>query len=169
MAAIKAGSIQPGDVLVLAGIGPLGTGMEETYQVTAAIKQLPFGNRVALVTDARFSGVSTGGCIGHVAPEGLAGGPIGRLVDGDRIAIAIDTRRAVGRVDLVGTATREFTPTEAAAELAARPLRDDLAADPRLPADTRLWAVLQNACGGTWGGCVYDATEIAAALATPRA
>ena len=77
--------------------------------------------------------------------------------------------RAVGRVDLVGTATREFTPTEAAAELAARPLRDDLAADPRLPADTRLWAVLQNACGGTWGGCVYDATEIAAALATPRA
>lgn len=169
MAAIKAGGIQPGEVLVLAGIGPLGTGMEETYQVTAAIKQLPFGNRVALVTDARFSGVSTGGCIGHVAPEGLAGGPIGRLVDGDRIAIAIDTRRAVGRVDLVGTATREFTPTEAAAELAARPLRDDLAADPRLPADTRLWAVLQNACGGTWGGCVYDATEIAAALATPRA
>ncbi len=164
MAAIKAGSIVSGDVLVLTGIGPLGTGMEETYQVTSGLKQLPFGNRVALITDARFSGVSTGGCIGHVAPEGLAGGPIGRLLDGDRIAIEIDTRRAVGRVDLVGNATREFSPSEATGELAARPLRADMAPDPRLPADTRLWAVLQNASGGTWGGCVYDAELITAAV-----
>ena len=164
MAAIKAGSIVSGDVLVLTGIGPLGTGMEETYQVTSGLKQLPFGNRVALITDARFSGVSTGGCIGHVAPEGLAGGPIGRLLDGDRIAIEIDTRRAVGRVDLVGNATREFSPSEATGELAARPLRADMAPDPRLPADTRLWAVLQNASGGIWGGCVYDAELITAAV-----
>ena len=160
MAAIKRGAIEPGDVVVLAGIGPMGTGMEETYQVTGSLKQLPHAGRVALVTDARFSGVSTGACIGHVGPEGLAGGPIGRLVDGDLIAIEIDTRSASGRVDLVGHGGRTFTPAEAEAELAGRPVRPDLAADPQLPADTRLWAALQQASGGTWGGCVYDADRI---------
>jgi hypothetical protein len=65
-------------VVVLAGIGPIGTGMKETYQVTGALKQLPFGNRIVLLTDGRFSGASTGACIGHIGPEGLAGGPIGK-------------------------------------------------------------------------------------------
>jgi dihydroxyacid dehydratase/phosphogluconate dehydratase len=60
--------IQPGDVIVLIGRGPLGCGMEETYQLTAALKFLPWGKDVALITDARFSVVSTGVCIGHVGP-----------------------------------------------------------------------------------------------------
>ena len=164
MAAIKAGAIREGDVLVLAGIGPMGTGMEETYQVTSALKQLPFGSRVALVTDARFSGVSTGACIGHVGPEGLAGGPIGKLVDGDVISIVIDTRAATGSVDLAAHGSRRFTPSEAATELAGRPTRPDLAPDPLLPGDTRLWAMLQQASGGTWAGCVYDVDRIARQL-----
>jgi putative YjhG/YagF family dehydratase len=168
MAAIKADAIEAGDVLVLAGIGPQGTGMEETYQVTSSLKQLPFGARVALVTDARFSGVSTGACIGHVGPEGLAGGPIGRLVDGDVIEIEIDTRRATGRVDLVGHGGRVFTAAAAARELANRPPRADLAADAALPEDTRLWALLQAASGGTWGGCVYDHEQIAQRLGCPE-
>jgi putative YjhG/YagF family dehydratase len=164
MAAIKEGRIRAGDVLVLAGIGPHGTGMEETYQVTSAIKQLPFGNRVAIVTDARFSGVSTGACIGHVGPEALAGGPLGKLVDGDEIAITIDPATATGRIDLVGDGTRELTLAEAEAELDRRAPRGDLAPDPNLPADTRLWAVLQGASGGTWAGCVYDPDRIARRL-----
>jgi len=164
MAAIKEGRIRPSDVLVLAGVGPMGTGMEETYQVTSALKQLPFATQVALVTDARFSGVSTGACIGHVGPEGLAGGPIGRLVDGDIIAIVIDTRTATGRVDLAGDGTRSFTEAEAAAELARRSPRADLAADAHLPDDTKLWAALQQASGGTWAGCVYDPSRIVARL-----
>lgn len=164
MAAIKAGEIQEGDVLVLAGIGPMGTGMEETYQVTSSLKRLPHGHRVALITDARFSGVSTGACIGHVGPEALAGGPIGRLLDGDRIRIVIDGAQAIGSVDFLGDATAELSEPDAAALLASRPRRSDLAADPALPADTRLWAALQAACGGTWGGCVYDAETIAARL-----
>jgi dihydroxyacid dehydratase/phosphogluconate dehydratase len=139
--------------------------MEETYQVTSALKQLPIASRVALVTDARFSGVSTGACIGHVGPEGLAGGPIGRLVDGDVIAIEIDTRTATGSVDLVGHGERTFTGAEAATELARRPQRPDLAPNPRLPDDTRLWAALQSACGGIWSGCVYDADRLTQLLA----
>jgi len=58
--------IEPNDVIVLIGAGPLGTGMEETYQLTSALKFIPWGKTVALVTDGRFSGVSTGACIGHV-------------------------------------------------------------------------------------------------------
>ena len=164
MAAIKAGAIVAGDVLVLAGIGPMGTGMEETYQVTGALKQLPIASRVAVVTDARFSGVSTGACIGHVSPEALAGGPLGRLVEGDTIAITIDTAAATGTVELAGHAGRACTPAEAVAELARRPPRGDLAADPRLPDDTRLWARLQEASGGVWAGCVYDERRITARL-----
>ena len=163
--AIKAGVLRPGDVVVLAGLGPSGTGMEETYQVTGALKQLPFARDVALVTDARFSGVSTGACIGHVGPEALAGGPLGKLIDGDLIAIEIDTRTATGRVDLTAVGGRRLSAAGAAAELAARPARADLAPDPRLPADTRLWALLQQASGGTWGGCVYDPDAVARRLA----
>jgi putative YjhG/YagF family dehydratase len=164
MAAIKQGRIQAGDVLVLAGVGPMGTGMEETYQVTGALKQLPIASRVAVVTDARFSGVSTGACIGHVSPEALAGGPIGKLVDGDTIALEIDTAAAVGSLELVAHGDRRFSPAEAAAELARRPSRPDLAADPRLPVDTRVWSLLQEASGGVWAGCVYDESRIAARL-----
>jgi putative YjhG/YagF family dehydratase len=156
--------VAPGDVIVLAGRGPLGTGMEETYQLTSALKFLPFGRDVALVTDARFSGVSTGACIGHVSPEALAGGPLGRLVDGDLVRIVVDTRRLEASVDLVGHGDERWPPKEAERVLAARPMRDDVAPDPALPADTVLWARLQSVSGGLWGGCVYDDAAIAAAL-----
>ena len=156
--------VQAGDVLVLAGLGPRGTGMEETYQVTSALKFLPWGKSVAVITDARFSGVSTGACIGHVSPEALAGGPIGRLRDGDVVEIEIDRRRHEGRVDLVGTAEGPLTPPAAARLLEARPPHPGLAPRPDLPADTRLWAVLQEASGGIWAGGVYDPDRIAAAL-----
>ena len=65
----------------------MGTGMEEIYQITSALKHLPFGKYVALITDARFSGVSTGACLGHVSPEALAGGPIGKVREGDTIVV----------------------------------------------------------------------------------
>jgi putative YjhG/YagF family dehydratase len=160
IAAIKKGQIRSGDILVVLGCGPIGTGMEETYQLTSALKFLPFGKDVALVTDARFSGVSTGACIGHVGPEALAGGPLGKLREGDRMRIVIDTRKLEGSVDFVGEGERRFTPEEGAKILAARPKRSDLHPHPALPEDTRLWAALQQAGGGTWGGCVYDVDEI---------
>lgn len=160
MAAIKQNRIQAGDVLVLAGIGPMGTGMEETYQVTGALKYLPHGKRVALLTDARFSGVSTGACIGHIGPEGLAGGPIGKILDGDVIQIVIDRNRVEGSVDLVGEGERRFNPEEGEKILAQRSMRKDLAPNAALPEDTKLWAALQSASGGTWAGCVYDAERI---------
>jgi putative YjhG/YagF family dehydratase len=153
-------AIAPGDVIVLLGRGPLGSGMEETYQVTSALKHLKWGKEVALVTDARFSGVSTGACIGHVGPEALAGGPIGRVQDDDWIEIEIDRNRMTGRVDFVGSREQRLEPTAAAQVLAARPPHPRLAADERLPDDTRLWAALQQVGGGAWGGCVYDVDEI---------
>src|SRR4029453_9705354 len=87
IAAIKGeGSVkvEPGDGGVLWARGPTGSGMEETYQLTSALKYISWGKHVAVLTDARFSGVSTGACIGHVSPEALAGGPIGNVRDGDR-------------------------------------------------------------------------------------
>jgi len=158
-------AIQPGDVLVLAGLGPMGTGMEETYQLTSALKFIPWGKEVPIITDARFSGVSTGACIGHVGPEALAGGPIGKLRDGDLIAISIDREALSGSVDLVGTAAGELSMAEAGALLDARTPHPDLQPHPELPADTRLWAALQAASGGIWAGCVYDVDKITAALA----
>ena len=152
--------IVPGDILVLAARGPMGSGMEEIFQVTAALKYLDWGHDVALITDARFSGVSTGACIGHVGPEALAGGPIGKIAEGDRIRITIDRNRLEGSIDLVGDSQQDFTPDEAARVLAERPLRADLQADENLPDDTRLWAVLQRASGGTWAGCIYDVDRI---------
>jgi putative YjhG/YagF family dehydratase len=160
MTAIKDGRIAAGDVLVLACRGPMGTGMEETYQVTAALKYLPFGKHVALVTDARFSGVSTGACIGHISPEALAGGPIGRLFDGDLIQIVIDRVNLEGSVDLVGENGVNAGSEAGARILAQRAPRPDLAPDPALPDDTRLWAALQEASGGTWGGSVFDVDAI---------
>lgn len=164
MRAIKQGRIQAGDVLVLTGVGPMGTGMEETYQVTGALKQLPHGNQVALLTDARFSGVSTGACIGHIGPEGLAGGPIGKVMDGDIVRIVIDRNQIQGSVDLVGEGARHFSAEEGKKILSFRSMRKDLAPDPALPDDTKLWAALQLAGGGTWAGCVYDAERIAELL-----
>ncbi len=173
MAALKAGTIKAGQVMVLAGCGPMGTGMEETYQLTSALKFLPFGKEVALITDARFSGVSTGACVGHVGPEALAGGPLGKLQEGDVVRLAIDLRQLSGTVDFVGSASQRISPEEGARLLAQRPSQAALAAHPDLPDDTILWAALQQASGGTWGGCVFDAAAIAAqlargALAPPR-
>ncbi len=156
--------IRRGDVLVLVCRGPSGAGMEEIYQITAALKHLSFGKHVAVLTDARFSGVSTGACIGHVGPEALAGGPIGKVQDGDVVQIVVDRNRLEGSVDLVGHGQKIFGPEEGTRVLAARPPRQDLAPDPDLPADTRLWAALQQVGGGTWGGCVYDVDAIVAAL-----
>ena len=157
--------VQPGDVVVLICRGPMGSGMEETYQLTSALKHLSWGKHVAVVTDARFSGVSTGACIGHASPEALAGGPLGKLRDGDVIQIVIDRTRLEGNVDLVGDATGVHGTAWGVAELERRVPRADLAADPALPEDTRLWALLQNASGGVWGGCIYDAEAIARRLA----
>jgi len=167
IAAIKnrgADGLKAGDVLVLICRGPLGAGMEEIYQITAALKHLSWGKHVAVITDARFSGVSTGACIGHVGPEALAGGPIGKLKDGDTIRIVVDRNRLEGTIDLVGESGRELGPDEGTRVLASRLARADLSPDPDLPADTRLWAALQQVGGGTWGGCVYDVDSIVAAL-----
>jgi putative YjhG/YagF family dehydratase len=165
-------TVQPHDVVVLIGAGPLGTGMEEIYQLTSALTYLPWGRTVSVVTDARFSGVSTGACIGHVGPEALAGGPIGKLRDGDILEIVIDRRQLTGDVNLVGVRDREedpeserrLDPAEAARVLAGRPAHAGLCAAEGLPDDTRLWAALQQASGGTWGGCVYDVDRIVAIL-----
>jgi dihydroxyacid dehydratase/phosphogluconate dehydratase len=167
IAAIKsqgADRLKPGDVMVLICRGPLGAGMEEIYQITAALRHLSWGKQVAVVTDARFSGVSTGACIGHVGPEALAGGPIGRVRDGDVIEIVVDRDRLQGSVDLVGEAGVRAGAEEGARLLAQRGPRQDLAPDPDLADDTRLWAVLQQAGGGTWGGCVYDVDAITRAI-----
>jgi dihydroxyacid dehydratase/phosphogluconate dehydratase len=158
--AIKEGTIKAGEIMVLAGVGPMGTGMEETYQVTGALKHLPFGKHVTLLTDARFSGVSTGACIGHIGPEGLAGGPVGKLQEGDVIRVEIDLNSNGGSLDLVGQGSERFDPVEGARVLERRGMRKDLAANPDLPEDTRLWAALQLAGGGTWAGCVYDVNRI---------
>ena len=163
IAAIKGQSdrpIKPGDILVLAARGPMGSGMEEIFQVTAALRYLDWGREVAVITDARFSGVSTGACIGHVAPEALAGGPIGKIAEGDRIRITIDRNRLEGTIDLVGDGKQTFTPEEAERVLAERPTRADMQPDANLPDDTRLWVALQRASGGTWAGCVYDVERI---------
>ncbi len=158
IAAVKAGSVKPGDVMVLIGIGP-GSGMPETYQITSALKYVKGGQRIALITDGRFSGVSTGACVGHVSPEAWAGGPIARVRDGDVIRLVVDTQILEGSVDVISILPAEF---------AARPPHPNLRPDPRVPADTRLWAALQNASGGTWGGCVYDTEAIIAKLERGR-
>ncbi|HBY64596.1 MAG TPA: YjhG/YagF family D-xylonate dehydratase [Solibacterales bacterium] len=168
IAAIKQGRIRAGDVMVLACRGPMGTGMEETYQLTSALKYLPFGKHVALITDARFSGVSTGACIGHVSPEALAGGPIGRVEEGDLIEIAIDRNRLEGTVNFVGKEGAPAGAEEGARILAERPARPTLAPDPLLPPDTKLWAALQDVSGGTWGGAVFDVDTIVETLRAGR-
>jgi putative YjhG/YagF family dehydratase len=170
--AVKGTSGQPvreGDVIVLIGMGPSGTGMQETAQITTALRYLPWGKHVALVTDGRFSGFSSGACIGHVGPEALDGGPIGRVRDGDLIEIVIDTRTLSGTVNLVGAEGVLLDADAGGALLRTRPAHPDLAPHERLPDDSRLWAALQRASGGTWGGCVYDVDRIVAALEKARA
>ncbi len=161
--------MKAGDVLVLIGRGPLGAGMEEIYQVTAALKHLSFGKQIAVLTDARFSGVSTGACVGHIGPEALAGGPIGRVRDGDTIRIVVDRIRLEGSVDLIGADGIEVGAEGGARILAERSPHPSLSPDPDLPDDTRLWAALQAVGGGTWGGCVYDPDAIILALEASRA
>ena len=168
IAAIKNGSVARGDVIVLICGGPAGSGMEETYQITSALKQLPHCKHVAVLTDARFSGVSTGACIGHISPEALAGGPIGKVQEGDRIEIVIDRTALTGSVNLIGDADTEFGADEGVGILAGRPPRTDLRPHPHLPEDTRLWAALVQASGGVWGGCVYDADMIISRLEKNR-
>ncbi len=165
--AVKGATERPigaGDVIVLIGNGPSGTGMQETAQITTALRYLPWGKHVALLTDGRFSGFSSGACVGHIGPEALHGGPIGRVRDDDLIEIVIDRRTLTGSVDLVGAAGQTLDAAACAALLAQREAHPALAPHPALPADTRLWAALQRASGGTWAGCVYDVDRIVAAL-----
>lgn len=152
--------VKPGDIIVLICRGPAGSGMEEIYQITSALKHLSFGKQIAVITDARFSGVSTGACIGHVGPEALAGGPIGKLIGGDIIQIIVDRNKLEGSIDLVGHGGQIFGAVKGGRVLAQRKLRPDLSSDPQIPDDTRLWAALQNASGGTWGGCIFDVDTI---------
>ncbi len=166
IAAIKSDKIRPGEILVLICGGPMGSGMQEIYQVTSALKHLPHGKHVAVITDARFSGVSTGACIGHVSPEALAGGNVGKIRDGDMIEIVIDRMKLEGSVNFVGEAAERFDAEEGSRRLAMRAMRNDLAPETDLPDDTRLWAALIHTSGGVWGGCVYDTDAILHALAT---
>ncbi len=152
--------VQHGEIIALIGCGPMGTGMEETYQLTAALRYLQQGKTIALITDARFSGVSTGACIGHIGPEALAGGPLGKLRDGDIVRITIDTHNLNGRVDFIGHEDRRYDPDRAVRILAEREPHPSLSPNPNLPEETRLWAALQSLSGGTWGGCVYDIEAI---------
>jgi xylonate dehydratase len=161
-------AIEAGDVIVLMGNGPSGTGMQETAQITTALRYLPWGKHVALVTDGRFSGFSTGACIGHVGPEALAGGPIGKVRDGDLIEILIDRRTLEGSVNVVGVNGTSLSRDEIDRTLRERPPHPDLAPHEKLPDDTRLWAALQRASGGTWAGCVYDVDLIVEALERAR-
>ena len=164
IAAIKDGRIQAGDVLVLMCRGPLGAGMEEIFQITGALRYVSFGKHVAVITDARFSGVSTGACIGHVGPEALAGGPIGKLQDGDLIEIVIDRKNLTGSINFVGTKSQRVSAEGGEQILAERDTSAILGPDPDLPDDTRLWALLQQLGGGTWAGCVYDIDAIQQSL-----
>ncbi|WP_420489188.1 YjhG/YagF family D-xylonate dehydratase [Neobacillus vireti] len=160
MKAIKNGEVFAGDIMVVTGCGPLGTGMEETYQLTSALKHLSYGKHVTLLTDARFSGVSTGACIGHIGPEGLANGPIGKLRTGDLIEVYINTKELEGHLHFLGTPYNEVTPEEGSVILAKRPVNPDVKPSPQLPDDTRLWAALQAVSGGTWSGSIYDVDRI---------
>jgi putative YjhG/YagF family dehydratase len=161
--AIKArdnSAIKPGDIIVLIGGGPSGTGMEETYQITSALKHIPWGKQVALLTDSRFSGVSTGACVGHIGPEALAGGPIGKVRNGDVIEIILDRQQLKGSIELVGVGEKILSSDEAKTLLISREMHSGLHPHPLLPDDTKLWAALQRASGGTWAGCVYDLDRI---------
>jgi putative YjhG/YagF family dehydratase len=161
-------AIRAGDVIVLIGMGPSGTGMQETAQITTALRYLPWGRHVALITDGRFSGFSTGACVGHIGPEALAGGPLAAVRDGDVIEIVINRTALTGSVDLLGVNGRPLDRDAIVRLHGERGPHPGLRADEHLPSDTRLWAALQRASGGAWGGCVYDVDRIIAALDRAR-
>ena len=142
--------ILPGQVIVLLGRGPMGAGMPETAQITSALKYTKALSENVLITDGRFSGFSSGPCIGHVGPESLAGGPIGKLRDGDLIRVEINKNKCLGTIDYLGdiSAFRD------------RPIHPDVREDINLPKSVKLWAALQNTGGGTWGGCVPNVDEV---------
>ncbi len=85
-----------------------------------------------------------------MGPEALAGGPIGKVRDGDMIEVIVNRRDLSGSINFIGSKEHPLSPEAAAAELASRDSHPDLHADPRLPDDTRLWAALQRVGGGTW-------------------
>ena len=94
LAELFAGNINPGEVVVIRTEGPRGgPGMREMLAITAAIKGAGLGKDVLLITDGRFSGGTTGLCIGHVAPESEVGGPIGLVEEGDRVRVDVAARR----------------------------------------------------------------------------
>jgi dihydroxy-acid dehydratase len=93
MAGILGGEVQPGDVVVIRYEGPRGgPGMQEMLSPTSAIMGMGLGEKVALITDGRFSGGTRGVCIGHISPEAGARGPIAALVDGDVIELDLEAR-----------------------------------------------------------------------------
>src|SRR5262249_36646664 len=93
MEALASGSMQPNDVVVIRWEGPKGgPGMREMLAITGAIKGAGLGKDVLLLTDGRFSGGTTGLCVGHVAPEAAFGGPIAFVEDGDRIRLDMAAR-----------------------------------------------------------------------------
>jgi dihydroxy-acid dehydratase len=93
-AAVKARSIEPGDVVVIRYEGPAGgPGMREMLHVTAALVGEGLGEEIALITDGRFSGATHGLMVGHVAPEAARGGPIAALRDGDVVELDVKGRR----------------------------------------------------------------------------
>ena len=112
-AAINAGEIRPGDVVVIRYEGPKGgPGMREMLNPTSAIMGMGLGNSVALITDGRFSGATRGACIGHITPEAASGGLIGLVRDGDRIRIDIPGNRLellVGEEELAQR-RKDFVP-----------------------------------------------------------
>ena len=120
----------------------------------------PQGSTIVPYTTVFRSGVSTGACIGHVGPEALAGGPIGKVQDGDLIEIIIDKNNLVGSVNLVGDKSGNKGKDWGDKQIDTRPRPTNLRSHPKLPIDSRLWAALQDASGGTWGGCVFDVDDI---------
>ena len=113
MAALEDGTIKAGDVVVIRYEGPKGgPGMREMLMITGAIKGAGLGKEVLLITDGRFSGGTTGLCVGHVAPEAADGGPIGLVVEGDRISIDLVARNLELHVDSAELERRRaaFTP-----------------------------------------------------------
>ncbi len=114
-AAINAGKIQAGDVVVIRYEGPKGgPGMREMLNPTSAIMGMGLGNSVALITDGRFSGATRGACIGHVSPEAAAGGPIGIVQEGDIISIDIPANTLTLKISDEELARRlaAFTPKQ---------------------------------------------------------
>jgi dihydroxy-acid dehydratase len=112
-AAINAGKIVAGDVVVIRYEGPKGgPGMREMLNPTSAIMGMGLGDSVALITDGRFSGATRGACVGHITPEAASGGLIGIVEDGDIISINIPENKIELKVDeaIIAERLKNFTP-----------------------------------------------------------